>query len=58
MPRFTTQFRGTRINITPELISEVLLVPRVENLDYTSSPVLRAFSKDDLASRFCERPMS
>ena len=36
VPRFTMVFRGTRIVDIPELISEVLRVPRVDCLDYPS----------------------
>ena len=34
VPQFVTHVRGTRIVVTPELISEVLHVPRISHLDY------------------------
>ena len=55
---FFTQFRGTCIVVTPELIFDVLQVPRVDSPNYLASPVLRALSRDVLASRFYERSMS
>ena len=36
VPQFATTFRGTRIVVTPDLIFEVLHVPRVAHLDYPS----------------------
>ena len=37
IPRFVTQVWGIRIVVTPELISDVLHVPKVEFLDYPES---------------------
>ena len=34
VPQFVTHVCGTRIVVTPELISEVLHVPRISHLDY------------------------
>ena len=34
MPQFVSTFRGTRIVVTPDLISEVLHVPRVAHSNY------------------------
>ena len=48
---------GTRIVVTPELISKVLHVPRVVRLDYPSHPCLLSISRDKLAKRFCETAM-
>ena len=45
VPLFVTRVRGTRIVVTPDIVSDVLHVPRVEHL-----------SKDELISSFCERP--
>ena len=56
--QFTTHVRGTRIAVTPELISEVLHVPRVSHPDYPGCPHLRNVSKDELLSLFCETPSS
>ena len=42
--------------VTPDIVSDVLRVPRVEYLDYPSCDRLRTVSKDELISSFCERP--
>ena len=34
VPHFVTRVRGTRIVVTPDLISEVLHILRVAHLDY------------------------
>ena len=52
------KFHVTCIVVTPELISDVLQVPRVDSPNYLASLVLRALSRDVLASRFCEISMS
>ena len=57
IPQFTTIFWGTRIVVTPNLITNVLHVPKVACSDYPSHPHLRSISQDELASHFCERPM-
>ena len=56
VPCFATTFRGTHIVVTPDLISEVLHVPRVAHLDYLNYDRLRTVSKDKLLSHFCETP--
>ena len=56
VPRFATTFRGTRIIITSDLISEVLHVPQVAHLDYLGCKCLRIVSKYELLSHFCETP--
>ena len=58
IPRFVTQVRGTHIVVTPELISEVLHVPRVSYPDYLACPRLRIESKDKLLSLFCKTSSS
>jgi len=58
IPRFITQVRGTRIVVTPEIVSEILHVPRVSHPDYPTCPRLRTVSKDELLSLFCETPSS
>ena len=58
IPRFLTTIRGIRIVVTPELISDVLHVPKVSHPDYPDYPHLRIVSKDDLMSLFCETPLS
>ena len=56
VPQFVTTFRGTRILVTPNLISEILHVPRVSHLNYLSCQCLRTVSKDELLSHFYETP--
>ena len=56
VPQFATTFRGTRIVVTPNLISEVLHVPRVAHPNYPSYERLRTMSRDQLLSHFCETP--
>ena len=57
VPFFFTRVRGTRIPVTPQLIADVLRVPRVEFLDNPSCKHLRTVSKDKLKSVFCEHPL-
>ena len=47
-----------RIVVTPDIVSEVLHVPRVAHPDYPSYDHLRIVSKDELSSLFCETPSS
>ena len=56
VPLFFTRVRGTRIPITPQLVADVLRVPRIEFPDYPSCERLRTVSRDELMSAFCERP--
>ena len=56
VPLFFTRVQGTRIPITPQLVANVLQVPRIEFPDYPSCEHLRTVSKDELMSSFCERP--
>ena len=56
IPFFHTRVRGTRIVVTPELVSDVFRVPRVEFPDYPGCEHLRTVSKDELKSAFCKRP--
>ena len=58
IPCFLTSVRGIRIVVTPELISDVLHVPRVSHPDYPSCPRLRNVFKDEVMSLFCETPSS
>ena len=55
VPLFFTCVRGTRIPITPQLVVDVLWVPRIEFLVYPSCERLRTMSRDELMSAFCER---
>ena len=56
VPLFFTHIRGTCIPVTPQLIVDVLQVPRVKFLDYPSCECLRTVSKDELKSTFYECP--
>ena len=56
VPHFITRVRGTRIVVTPDLISEVLHIPKVAHPNYPSCARLRTVSKDELSSLFCETP--
>ena len=56
VPLFFTHVQGTHILITPQLVTDVLRVPRVEFPDYPSCERLQTVSKDELKSAFCERP--
>ena len=58
IPQFITRTRGMHIVVTPDLICEVLHVPRVEFTDYPSCDCLRTVSKDKLSALFCETPSS
>ncbi|KAL0012016.1 hypothetical protein SO802_007124 [Lithocarpus litseifolius] len=53
---FFTRVRGTRFTVTPQLVADVLWVPRVEFPNYPSCEHLRIVSKDELMIAFCERP--
>ena len=55
-PHFVTHVRGISIPVTPQLVADVLRVPRIEFPDYPSYERLRIMSKDEVISAFCERP--
>ena len=55
MPWFTMVFWGTHIVVTPDIISKVLRVPRVDRSDYPNHPHLSSISRNELASLFCEK---
>ena len=46
VPQFATTFRGMRIVVTRDLISEVLHVPRVAHPDYPNCERLHTMSRD------------
>ena len=52
VPLFFTCVRGTCIPITPQLVADVLRVPRVEFPDYPSCERLQTMSKDELNQIF------
>ena len=58
VPQFITHVWDTCIVVSPDLISEVLHVSRVEFADYPSYERLRTMSKDELSSCFYETPSS
>ena len=58
VPHFITRIRGMRIVVTPDIVFEVLHVPRVAHPNYPSCDCLRTVSKDELSSLFCETPSS
>ena len=55
VPLFFTRVRGMCIPITPQLVADVLWVPRIEFFDYPSCERLRIVSRDKLMSAFYER---
>ena len=55
-PLFFTHVRGTHIPIPPQLVADVLRVPKIEFPNYPSYERLRTVSRDELMSSFCERP--
>ena len=58
VPLFFTRVRGTQIPITPQLVADVLWVPRIEFPDYPSCECLRTVSRDELMSTFCGCPFA
>ena len=52
VPLFFTRVRGTCIPITPQLVADVLRVPRVEFPDYPSCERLQTMYKDELNQIF------
>ena len=42
--------------VTPDIVSDVLHVPKVVHPDYLGYEHLKTVSKDELISGFCERP--
>ena len=56
VPLFFTRVRGMRIPVMPQLIANVLWVPRVEFPNYPGCEHLPTVSKDELKSTFCKHP--
>ena len=56
VPLFVTRVRGTRIVVTPDIVSDVLHVPRVAHPNYPGCDCLKTVSKNELISTFCEHP--
>ena len=53
---FVTRVRGTRIVFTPNIVFDVLHVPRVAHPDHPGCDRFKTVSKDEPISSFCERP--
>ena len=58
VPHFLSHIWGTRIIVTPNIVFEVLHVPKVAHPDYPSYDRQRTMSKDELSSLFYETPSS
>ena len=56
VPLFVTHVRGTHIVVTPDIVSDVLCVLRVEHPDYPGCDLLKNVSKGKLISSFCKCP--
>ena len=56
VPHFVTWVRGISFPVTPQLVTDVLRVPRIKFPDYPSYERLRTVSKDKLMSAFYECP--
>ena len=56
VPLFSTRIRGMRIVIAPQLVADVLHVPRVKYPNYLGCKRLRTVSKDEMMSAFYEHP--
>ena len=56
VPLFFTPIRGMHIPVTPQLVTDVLQIPRIKFPNYPSCEHLRTVSRDELMSSFCERP--
>ena len=56
VPLFFTPIQGMHIPVTPQLLTDVLRIPRIKFPDYPSCKHLRTVSRDELMSSFCERP--
>ena len=58
VPHFITRVRGTHIAITPQIVADVLCVPRVEFPDYPGYDRLRTVSKTSLYLLFVSALLS
>ena len=54
IPLFFTRVRDTRIPVTPQLVVDMLRVPRIKFPNYPSCERLKTVSRDELMSVFCE----
>ena len=58
VPYFFSRIRGMRIVVTPEIVSEVLHIPRVGHPNYPGCVRLWTVSKNELSFLFCETSSS
>ena len=56
VPLFFICVQGTRNPVTPQLLVDVLRIPRIEFPDYPSCERLQTVSKDELIAAFCKCP--
>ena len=50
VPLFSTRIRGTHIIVTPQLVVDVLYVPRIKHPDYPDCERVRTVSKNEMIS--------
>ena len=55
VPFFSTHVQGMHIVVTPQIVADVLHVPRVEHFDYPGCERLRIVSKDEIISDWGDR---
>ena len=58
IPWFVTHVWDIRMVVTPDIVFEVLHVPRITHLDYFGCDSLKTVSKEELASLFYKTPSS
>ena len=58
VPLFFTPIQGMHIPVTPQMVTDVLRVPRIEFPNYPSCERLRIMSRDKFMSSFCECPIA
>ena len=56
VPLFITRIQDTCIVVTPDIVFDLLRVPRVKHPNYPGCDHLKTMSKDELISSFCEHP--
>ena len=56
IPQFVTRVQGIHMVVTPDIVSEVLHIPRVAHLDYPGYKHHQTVSRAELLSHFCETP--
>ena len=58
VPHFFFHVRGTRIVVTPDIVSEVLHIPRVVHADYPGCELLSLFYEKPLSWVNCQTPLT